>query len=72
MKLSNKDQAMRSHEEKHKSKEKKNGGVTAREWELPVAIATTGTLVQSPRQCLVARESFRQREMGAAGKSTFP
>lgn len=24
-----------------------------------------GTLLQSPRQCLVARERFQQREMGA-------
>lgn len=35
------------------------------EGELPVAIATAGTLVQSPRQCLVARERFRWRGKGA-------
>lgn len=35
---------------------KKVGGYW--EGELPVAIATAGTLVQSPRQCLVARERF--------------
>lgn len=36
-----------------------------REGELPVTIATLGTLVQSPRQSVVARERFRQREKGA-------
>lgn len=44
-------------------KKKKVGGY--REGELPVAIATAGTLVQSPHQCLVARERFRRREKGA-------
>lgn len=35
------------------------------EGELPVAIATAGTLVQSPRQCLVARERFGRQGKGA-------
>lgn len=35
-----------------------------RKGELPVAIATAGTPVQSPRQCMVARERFRRREKG--------
>lgn len=35
------------------------------EGELPVAIATAGTLIQSPHQSVVARERFRQREKGA-------
>lgn len=47
----------------HRKKKKSEGGY--REGELPVAIATTGALVQSPRQCLVARERFRWREKGA-------
>lgn len=44
-------------ETQHTAKKKKIvGGYW--EGELPVAIATAGTLVQSPRQCLVARERF--------------
>lgn len=56
----------RGYKEKQKQRhtaQKKVGGY--REGELPVAIATAGTLVQSPRQCLVARERFRRREKGA-------
>lgn len=60
---------MKGYEEKHKKrhstqqKKKKVGGYW--EGELPVAIATAGTLVQSPRQCLVARERFGWRGKGA-------
>lgn len=41
------------------------------EGELSVAMATTGTLVQSPRQCLVARERFGQREKAARQAAAF-
>lgn len=42
--------------ERDTAQEKKHGGYG--EGELPVAIATAGTLVQSPRRCVVARERF--------------
>lgn len=53
----------KTEKETHSTEKKSRGGY--REGELPVAIATAGTLVQSPRQCLVARERFRRRERGA-------
>lgn len=69
---------MKGYEEKHKKrhstqqkkKKKKVGGYW--EGELPVAIATAGTLVQSPRQCLVARERFGQRGKGAQQAAAPP
>lgn len=53
----------RKQKKRHTAQKKSRGGY--REGELPVAIATAGTLVQSPHQCLVARERFRRRERGA-------
>lgn len=49
-------------EKAQKTTQKKRGGY--RKGELPVAIATAGTPVQSPRQCMVARERFWRREKG--------
>lgn len=54
----------------HSKKKKKVGGYW--EGELPVAIATAGTLVQSPRQCLVARERFGRRGKGAQQAAALP
>lgn len=51
-------------EHRGEKKEKENVGCYW-EGELPVAIATTGTLVQSALRRLVARERFRRRGKGA-------
>lgn len=57
-------EVMKRNRKKDTAREKKGG---YREGALPVAIATAGSLVQSPHQCLVARERFRQRERRERG-----